>query len=176
MSNDSPLNDLADLLADTQVRTRVSAERLAPSALYDLHYRETLIACAFGAYAKPDLAGVSRIHDQRLKLIQFVAARPVLLPMVRRWSKDRTNPQSALFAGSLRRGFLDDRMHDDVVSYLLAGRVLLRSGANLVFGDRADLLHRLYRDALDRDMFVHERRTLAALRPLVITNRMLEGR
>jgi hypothetical protein len=176
MADENALHELAELLSNTTVRTRVSRQRLAPSSLYDLNYRETLIACAFGEYAKPDLLGVARIPEQRLKLVQFVAARPGLLPMVRRWSKERSDPQATLFSKALRRGFLDDRMHDDVVAYLLAGGVLLRSGVSLTQGERGDLLRRLHRHAVEHELFAQERQTLRELRRFVITNRMLEGR
>ena len=174
--SDNGFHDLADLLTNTRVRTRVSRERLAPSALYDLHYRQAVIACVFGTYIKPDLAGVKRVPDQRMKLLQFVAARPVLLPMVRRWSRERTEPQSDFFARGLRRGFLDDRIHDAVVEYLVAGNVLMRSESNLTEGARGDLLGTLYANAVARNLFAKERHVLAELRKIVITNRMLEGR
>lgn len=176
MPEDSPFQELAEILENSRVRTRVSRDRLAPSALYDLHYRQALIACVFGAYAKADLVGVKRIPEQRLKLIQFVAARPVLLPVVRRWSQERTDRPANLFSRGLRRGFLDDRMHDAVVEYLIAGNVLMRSESNLTEGERGDLLGNLYANAVERNLFEKERHVLDELRKIVITNRMLEGR
>src|SRR5690606_4111004 len=108
---------------------------LAPSAIYDLQYRLTVVACAFVRHARTDVLGNLRMQAARLKLYQFVACRPRLLPVVKEWSKHRSDAQlSMLSSQALRRGFLSDQMHDDVIAFLVARNSLIHANQYLASG------------------------------------------
>ena len=116
----NPLKAIGELLAG-RAQPVVVPERLAPSAIYDLQYRVAVIASALEMHAKPYGLNQRRIHAARLKLLQFIACRPRLLGMFRSWSQAQHDAQLS-FATSqrLRRGFLGDQMHEDVVALLVA--------------------------------------------------------
>ena len=54
MSNNSPLERLAALLAAVGAQPDLTPERLAPSTVYDLEYRVLIVAMAFQIHAAPD--------------------------------------------------------------------------------------------------------------------------
>ncbi len=96
-------------------------ERVAPSAVYDLNYRISVIALGFDFHAKSESSGNRRIRTALLKLLQFVAVRPWLIPMLMDWKRAEAEPQlSMLTSQKERRGFLTDLMHDNVIEYLVA--------------------------------------------------------
>jgi hypothetical protein len=133
-------------------------------------------ACAFEVHAKTDLTQARRLQAARLKLLQFVAIRPWLLPAIRQWSASRKQPQLSLIVSQyLRRGFLSDMMHDDVIAFLEARNVLVRVGDHLMAGENSELLATLHKAAIEDDLFVGERIVLQEIKSIMITNKMLEG-
>jgi hypothetical protein len=175
MSSQPTIQALSELLQSGEATPRVRAERLVPSAIYDLQYRMFVIAAAFEIHAKPLAPFGSRIHATRLKLLQFVAVRPWLLPDIEVWSSSSENEQPSFAAQELRRGFLGDKTYDDVVSFLVARGALEWMGSHLAAGKRSELLTDLSAMATGNDLFATERATINALARIKITNRMLEG-
>lgn len=168
------IQTLSELLQSAEVRPKVRAERLVPSAIYDLQYRIFVIAAVFEIHAKPITSG-NRIHATRLKLLQFVAIRPWLLPVIEDWSSSSAHEQSAFDAQELRRGFLGDNTHDCVVAFLAARHAFEWSGSHLVAGKRSDILTGLSTYTRENDLFTTEREILTVLTEVKITNYMLEG-
>src|SRR5262245_23641382 len=118
MPEPSALGVLAELLRGRGTEPILSLERLAPSTVYDLEYRLVVVACALHFHGDKETLG---IKPARLKLVQFVATRPWLLPMVREWSVRPTDPQATLaISHGLRRGFLGDTVHEAVIQFAIA--------------------------------------------------------
>src|SRR5262249_48720402 len=117
----------------------------------------------------------SRIHATRLKLLQFVAVRPWLLPVIESWSNAGPNEQPSFEAQELRRGFLGDDTYDRVVSFLVARNAFECRGAHLIAGKGSALLTDLSNAAKESGLFERERQVLQALVNVRITNHMLEG-
>jgi hypothetical protein len=150
--------------------------RVAPSTTYDLQYRAVIVACAFDIHAAADALGLRRVGIAKLKLFQFVAVRPWLLPSLREWSAERRQRQGSLLAPArLRHGFLGDTMYDDVVRYLVARDAVTRIGNDLVSGHNAPVLAKLHSEVITNGLFEKEREVLHALTRVTITKRMLEG-
>ena len=176
MPNQAPFQTLADLLGGSSAKPVIESARFAPSTIYDLEYRIVVVACAFDLHSKTISEAVRRIQGIRLKLMQFIAVRPWLLPVVRDWAASRKEPQLHLLASrSLRRGFLGDEMHDKVIDYLVAHDALRRDNAFLVANSSSTFLSRLTVSVNKANLFVEERRVLQDLVKLRITNSMLEG-
>jgi hypothetical protein len=176
MEKFSALDTLVTLLQSGRAQPRVEPSRLAPSTIYDLHYRMAVIASTFEIHAVPYLLGQRRIAASRLKLLQFVAIRPWLVPVIRKWSETQGYAQqSTLSPQQLRRGFLGDETHDAVVAFLVARGVLHRIHAHLGSSANSDLLTRLYSTALENTLFSTSLQALRDLTDIRITNSMLEG-
>lgn len=169
------LATIGALLAGTPAKPVGSAAAGAPSTLYDLQYRVVVNALAFGLHSK-EWVGGRRIRRAELKLLQFVAIRPWLLPVLRRWSQSAKNQQSALeYSQRLRRAFLGDTMQDAVVDLLVAHHTLAHSKAHLTVGSKYSMLEVWCTAAKKTSWFKAEREALEAIRGVKITNRMLEG-
>jgi hypothetical protein len=176
MTNDTALQTLANLLQSGRARPILQPQRLAPSAFYDLDYRMFIVASAFEIHAKPFALGQRRIYAARLKLLQFVAFRPWLVPVIRKWSETQGYAQqSVLSPQQLRKGFLGDEMHENIVAFLVARGVFLRMDAHLASGVNADLLKRLYFKGVEDKLFSPGLNALRELIDIRITNNMLEG-
>ena len=163
MSNNSPLERLAALLAAVGAQPDLTPERLAPSTVYDLEYRVLIVAMAFQIHAAPDKYSIRpRIQGRRLKLLQFIAMRPWLVSAIREWSLSRHDAQRSMDGEEgLRRGFISDTMHDEVMDFLVAAGALRREDSYVVPGTNASVIFDLYSEALERSLFGAE---LAALR------------
>jgi hypothetical protein len=141
-----------------------------------LDYRVCLIAACFEVHAKEDETGYRKILSAKLKLLQFIAIRSWLFPIVREWSASRNDPQrSAWSSQSLRRGFLGDSMHDEVIDYMAAGGLLIKAQSHLVDSKVDSRLWDIYRNVVSTELFARERKTIVDLKNLTITNAMLEG-
>jgi hypothetical protein len=170
------LEALGALLSGGDAVPIVRKERAAPSTMYDLRYRLAIEALAFMVLAKDDGSGVPRVRAAELKLVQFISIRPWLLRVVESWSLEHSGPQLSFNAAQrLRRGFLGDTMHDDLVQYLVASGVLGRHGSHVTAGARAAVLASIAERATALDLFAAERSVMIAFRGVKITNRMLEG-
>ena len=177
MTSDSPLARLAALLEDSGAQVDVNPERLAPSAIYDLEYRVAVVALVFNAYAAEDrFSSRPRLQARRLKLLQFIAIRPWLVPVIREWSRTRRDKARSLdYEEGLRRGFISDTMHERVMDFLVAAGALRREESFVVPGGRFDVLAELQSATRGADLFVMEAEALEHLKAVVITNDMLEG-
>ncbi len=171
----NPLEAIGELLTG-RARPVIAMERLAPSAIYDVRYRVAVIAAAFELHAKPMAQGERRILAPRLKLLQFIACRPWLLDMVRRWSEAQGDAQLLLATSQrLRHGYLGDETHEEVLSFLIARGMLAWSAPHVTTGPRIELLRGVYVASVEQELFCAEREVLKDLLGIRITNAMLEG-
>ena len=176
MTHPTTLQALAELLGQVDVTPVIQSRRLAPSTLYDVDYRLAIVACAFDVHSKKPRGTTRRISAARLKLLQFVAARPWLLSAIQEWSATRNESQpQLLLPHSLRRGFLGDRTHDQIVFYLTAQNALRRQRGYLVESARTAVLLDLVAGIEAADLFREERRVLNALSNTTLTLKMLES-
>lgn len=176
MSDQKALEILVGLLQSGKARPDVSPDRLAPSAIYDLSYRMVIVASAFEVHARPYILERRRIATSRLKLLQFVAVRPWLVRVIRKWSESQGYAQQSILAPhQLRRGFLSDEMHDNVVSFLVAHGFLERMDSHLVSVNNSGFLKHLHSTALQNGFFSPSVQALKELVDITITNKMLEG-
>ena len=175
MPEKDPIHALAELLRASEVPLAVFRDRFARSAFYDPYYRIMVIAAVLGIFGKEGASGQRSIQGSRLKLLQFIGSRPWLLAMVQEWSSTRNSGRfSVLSPQRIRRGFLGDTTHDQVVDLLAAHGVLIRAKGKLIASD-AGPLGSLYELAVRRELFVAERETLVELSGITIVNKMLEG-
>ena len=177
MSANSPIEKLAALLDTTGAQPDITPEHLAPSTVYDLEYRVLIVAMAFQIHAAPDrYSNRPRIQSRRLKLLQFAAMRPWLVSVIREWSLSRHDAQRSLASEKgLRRGFISDTMHDNVLDFLVGAGALRRKELYVVSGTNVSVMFNLYSEAVERTLFDAELTALDHLKSIVITNEMLEG-
>jgi hypothetical protein len=172
-----PIEKLAGLLKESQVKPLLVPSRLAPSPIYDLEYRSSVIAMIFQKFAKPfDDGEERRMLASKLKLLQFVTVRPWLLPAIEEWSSASAQGSLELtYSVRIRRGFLSDTAHEDVIDYLSACGILLRHGDHLVSGHRAEELEKIVAVAVEHSLFGDELRMVSDLAKVRLTTSMLEG-
>jgi hypothetical protein len=166
---------LSELLAGTSAAPYVHPERIAPSTVYDLQYRMFVVAACLRVSGKVEGA-FRKISANKLRLLQFVAMRPWLLDVVREWSASRKDRQRSLQSSqSLRRGFLSDRMHDNLIDYLVATGCLFKQKGQIAEPTSSVILSGLF-DTSEKDgLFTTETDAIRELNEIVITNDMLEG-
>jgi len=177
MTTENPIQTLADLLSNSKARPLVVASRLAPSPMYDLEYRTSIIAMIFQNFAKTFEYGLGRrMLASKLKLLQFVTIRPWLLPAVQEWSA--ASSQGALtltYSARIRRGFLSDTAHEDVINFLTACNILVRQNHHLISGSKADELEKIAAISSQHGLFENELKIILDLTHLKLTTNMLEG-
>jgi hypothetical protein len=174
---DNAIAQLASLLEGSAATPVIVESRLAPSAIYDVEYRTVVVALVFEKFAKPfGLAGDRRILSAKLKLLQFVAFRPWLLPGIREWSEAEEQGSLAITRSMrIRRGFLSDTAHEDVINLLVACGVLVRSKSHLVAGPKAGELTKISKAAIEQSLFSDVQDALRELEGITFTSSMLEG-
>ena len=172
-----PIKKLADLLEGTEAKPVVVPSRLAPSVIYDVEYRTSVVALAFEAFARPfGIGGQSRISAAKLKLLQFVILRPWLLPAIREWSEGLAQGSLDLtYPVRIRRGFLSDTAHEDVVNFMTACGVFVRHGSHLLTGEKSAYLGEIKKALTEGGLFQNERQIISELGDVKLTNSMLEG-
>ena len=172
----NPIQSLSALLQGSDARPRVVPSRLAPSALYDVDYRISILALVFEAFATPFGHGTHRIQTARFKLLQFVSIRPWLIPAIREWSKG-TGQAAFTFTLSMRirRGFLSDSAYDDVVQFLTASGVFERGESHIISGPNFNELASMTALIRNTNLFERERNAIEALKAIKLTANMLEG-
>jgi hypothetical protein len=172
-----PIKKLAGLLEGTAATPVVVPSRLAPSVIYDVEYRTSVVALTFQAFARPfGIGGQRRISTPKLKLLQFVILRPWLLPAIREWSEGLAQGSLSLtHSVRIRRGFLSDTAHDDVVNLLVACGVFVRQGGHLLTGEKSGYLGELTKALTEGGLFQNERQIVSELGDVTLTNNMLEG-
>ena len=178
MTNHTTLEALAKLLGEVDAIPVIRPTRFAPSTLYDIDYRLAVVACAFDVHSESNPRGKGRrIRTAALKLLQFVAARPWLLPAVQEWVAVYKDSQRKLLAPhSLRRGFVGDQTHDRIILYLTAQDAFRRDKGFLVESARSAVLLDLVVAIKEANLFEEERRVLGELSGTRLTVKMLEGR
>jgi hypothetical protein len=166
---------LSELLAGTSAAPYVHPERIAPSTVYDLQYRMFVVAACLRVSGKVEGA-FRKISANKLRLLQFVAMRPWLLDVVREWSASRKDRQRSLRSSqSLRRGFLSDRMHDNLIDYLVATGCLFKQKGQIAEPISSIILSDLFDKSEQDGLFTTETDAIRELNEIVITNDMLEG-
>jgi len=175
MPETSAIEKLSALLQSSQAQPRLHTERVVPSAIYDLDYRVFVIAAAFEIHAKEVPPIARRIRAAKLQLLQFIAIRPRLLDVIRKWSAADDDEEKTFDAHDLRRGFLGDRMFDSVVTFLVARGALVWMNGHVAEGSNVALLSNIYRAAVNAGLFVSERQVLTELAAVRVTVNMLEG-
>ena len=135
-----------------------------------------VLACAFDLYSKPDALRRPRIQSARLKLLQFVAIRPWLLPVLRHWGAARADMQQSMLADQMaRRGFIGDTVFDRVVEYLVARQILSKGNSYISLGGNGESFRQIPSVVKRENLFSSERNALAEMEEIRITNSMLEG-
>jgi hypothetical protein len=142
-----------------------------------VEYRIHVVAMAFRIHAAPDkFSSRPRIQNRRLKLLQFIAMRPWLVPVIRDWSSNRHDAQLSMISEEgLKRGFITDSVHEHVVDFLTAAGVLRRDEQYVISGTNSSFIAELYSQVLSQSLFGAELTALRQLENIVITNEMLEG-
>lgn len=172
-----PIEKLADLLGGSEAKPVVIPARLAPSAIYDVDYRSVVIALIFEKFSRTfDRGDHRRISAAKLKLLQFVTLRPWLLPAIREWSEGLAQGSLELtHSVRIRRGFLSDTAHEDVINLLVARGIFIRMGTHLATGERAAQLIKIRDSIINDGLFENERNVISQLAEVRLTNNMLEG-
>jgi hypothetical protein len=171
---EDPVKELAALLARIDARPVLVRERMAASTLYDADYHLAVVACAFTTHAKPDASGRNQILASWLKLLQFVAARPRLVPDLQVWAQTRRKADLETWR-KMPRGYVGDLMHDGIIEFLIAAGVLERDKDRLVGGTRVEMLEHLYEQLEAANLFATERRVLDELLTIRPYKTMLGG-
>jgi hypothetical protein len=152
----------------------VRPERIVRSTLYDLDYHVALIACVFFITAGDEAAQSPRMVAHWLKILQFIAVRPSLLPGFHIWAGTRRHQDLDTWQ-RMPRGYLGDSTHDRTVELLVAGGVLAREGDALVAGSRFADLRRIYDDLVAGNLLRSERVTLLELSHTRVNKTLLQG-
>src|SRR5262249_40902663 len=102
--------------------------------------------------------------------------RPWLLPAIREWSEETGQvPLNLAYSTRIRRGFLSDTAYDDVMSFLLACRLFIREGSQIALGAKGEEVRKIVGEIKNQGLFLSERKAIAVLGDIKITNNMLEG-
>lgn len=174
MYRSDKVQQLAELLRETGAKPRVSPDRVVRSTLYDLDYHIALIASVFFIASEPRTDGTRSVVAHWLKILQFIAARPALLPDFVRWSRARRRPDLDTWQ-KMPRGYLGDRTHDRTVELLVATKVLHRTADSLVGGESFSRLETLYLDILAKGLLRSEREALETMSHLSVNRTLLSG-
>jgi hypothetical protein len=175
MPNESdPVRELAVVLREAGASARVRPERIVRSTLYDLDYHVALIACVFFITARDEAASSYRVVAHWLKILQFIAVRPSLLPDFQIWAGTRRHQDLDTWQ-KMPRGYLGDNTHDRTVEMLVAGGVLAREDDALVAGSRFADLRRMYDDLVEGDLLRSERAALVELARARVNKTLLKG-
>jgi hypothetical protein len=125
-------------------------------------------------YAKPDTDDRRQMLVSWLKLLQFVAARPRLVPDLRAWAETRRNADLETWR-RMPRGYVGDRTHDSVIEFLVAAGVLEQDKDQLVSGPHVAVLDALYDRIRVANLFATERQVLVELFGIHPNKTMLGG-
>jgi hypothetical protein len=174
MPDSDNVQALAAVIRESGATPRVTPERVVRSTLYDLDYHVALIACAFSINGEKRTDGTRSVVAHWLKLLQFIAVRPALLPAVQRWAKGRLHPDLDAWQ-AMPRGYLGDRTHDRTVELLVAEGLLYRMPSELQSGGRFDVLEQLYSDVETRGLLRSERDVLRSMAQIPVNRTMLRG-
>ncbi|MDX2089781.1 MAG: hypothetical protein SFX73_18135 [Kofleriaceae bacterium] len=169
--DEDPVAALGAALVLTNATAKLNRKRIVRSTLHDANYHVAMIACAMRLHAEGD---AKRILSAWLKLLQFVAARPSLLPRLQEYADSRRRNDLAKWA-LMPRGYMGDQTHDGVVDFLVAAGLLQQGGDYLEAGPRYAALEAVAVAVEGAQMFSGERMILDALRAIKPNKTMLGG-
>jgi len=172
-AGNDPVAELEEALRRVDAVAKLVRGRMAPSTLYDADYHLAMIACAFSMHANSD-NGVRKILRGWLKLLQFVAARPRLLPDLLRWAGTRSSPDLETWR-RMPRGYVGDQTHDAVVDLLIAHHALVEHTEYIMAGPAVQALDQLHERIRSENLFVTEREVMDELKSVRMTRTMLGG-
>jgi hypothetical protein len=175
MPNDqNGMQALVELLRDAEAKPRVTPSRVVRSTLYDLDYHVAVISCVFFE-ATPEVSRNNRtVVAHWLKILQFVAARPMLAPDFVQWAQTRRRFDLETWR-KMPRGFIGDTTHDQTIELLIAAQILLRRGEMISSGERFSTLQSLHGQIVLKDLFLVEREILRTLSGIPVNRTLLSG-
>jgi len=169
------VESLAALLREVGAAPRISRAPVVRSTLYDLDYHVAIVASVFALNGQERTDGTRSMVPHWLKLLQFVAVRPTLLPRFQAWATTRRQSRVGRLH-EMPRGFLGDVTHDRTVEFLVASSVLYRGPDALFGGERFDVLELVWREILERNLLAREREVLRAMAAIPVNKTLLGGR
>lgn len=171
-----PVVELTALLREAKAVPRIREESFALSAVYDSTYRALMVGLALDICGKQRVnANEPCLHDAKLKLFQFIAVHPELMPSFRGWLRAHQEGERPSLDGWARfpRGYAADTLYERVVSYLVATGELGRDGSQVWRRQGEGLLSNVIRVAVAGDAFAREREILRELATVKLTMKML---
>lgn len=174
----SAAEQLAALLREAKVTPTLRSECVTPSAIYDPTYRIAIIALTLRTCGRPKSGAGLSLASAKLKLFQFVAVHPHLLPSLRGWVDAYDKGERPSLDGWARfpRGYASDSLCEKLVEYLLASGHLRRVGSNVVdAAESTPFVTQLLAKLDENDLFEDERRVLMELAQMRITLEMLRA-
>lgn len=168
------LEELADLVKAAGAHARLRPGRIVTSTLYDLDYRVAVIACALHICGEGRQNGTRGVLSHWLQLIQFVAARPGMLPEAEQWASERRRRTHEDWLG-MPRGYVEDEVHNRVVELLVATSVLRRNEGALEGGARFAALTRIYQQVEKLDLLGDERAVLTKMATMKPNMTLVQG-
>lgn len=175
MPNESdPVGDLSAVLREAGASARVHPERIVRSTLYDMDYHVALIACVFFISPGDETTMSRSVVAHWLKLLQFIAVRPSLLPDFHIWAGTRRHQDLDTWQ-RMPRGYLGDSTHERTVELMVACGMFAREGDTLVAGSRFVDLRRIYDDLVAGNLLSSERATLLELSQTRVNKTLLQG-
>jgi hypothetical protein len=169
--NEDPVVTLGAALALTDATAKLNRKRIVRSTLHDANYHVAIVASAMRMHAD---GSEKKILSAWLKLLQFVAARPALLPRLQEYVDSRRRHDLQKWA-LMPRGYMGDQTHDGVVDFLVAAGMLREDGDYLAAGPRYAALEAVAAAVEGAQIFSGERRILEALRAIKPNKTMLGG-
>ena len=169
------LQQLGELLSEAGAQVSFTPVRVAPSTLYDAEYHIAVVACALATHGVRREGKEAVISSALLKLLQFVSARPSLVPKIVSWLEQRKHRTLEVIS-DMPRGYVGDRTHDRTINYLVARGILQHQGKDLASGPNYRALADLHEELEARNLFSSERKALRILRSARIPQVALEGR
>jgi hypothetical protein len=175
MAEHEDLDSMATLasLLTGYAKPVIDSARLAPSFTYDFEYRSLLVLLAFDIHAK-SRGGVVQINSARLKLLQFAAQRPLLVPILKEWSRSRKDADMSLLVPQhLRRSYVTDPVFEPLLDYLVAADVFGRTETHVLKSMKFDKYQGEIQTVREQSLFSAEITILEELQSIMITNDML---
>lgn len=173
---ESPVQRLTTLLRKAKAVPDLCDQAVAPASIYDPRYRTMVISLTMKVCGRSVGLGGLSLSDAKLKLDQFVAIHPELLPSLRGWIAAHARGERPSLEGWARfpRGYAADTLHEKVLTYLIAIGELRREGKKLYSrSDGKGLLMALATNAQTEQSFAVEQETLHELSGMKITLGML---
>lgn len=176
-SSEDPLRQLSELLREGKAVPRLRPERIVGSSIYDAVYRVGVIALTIQTCGRSG-DGQASLHEQFLRLFQFVAVHPALLRPLKNWVTERRAGNLVPFDewATFPAGYATDGLYDQVLTYLLASHHLRREGAQIALSLDAGtpFLVELLTYIEANELFAPERAVLNHLRGVKVTLGMLQ--